>query len=254
MTDTRQLKPIAALPMYYRDELSVALNRLWQHIQQGLLKRGIAAPSGLTNSGDLMGVWLDPGLVLGQTCGMPYRMFLHDKVTLIGTPDYQIADCPAGYYRRIFIVRKNDPRDSLEEFSAARFAYNDQHSQSGYGAAIVHASAKGMQFDNPVVSGAHRLSAAMVAEGTADIAALDVISWQYMQQFDHFSDSLRGLEATEPAPGLPLIAAMGADRTAIISAVTEALDRVTESDQALIGFRRIVSIPAEAYLKVPSPD
>ena len=63
---------LAALPMYDWPELRPATDRLWAAVRDGLRQRGVAAPEGLTRDVGLMAGWTDPGLVLGQTCGLPF--------------------------------------------------------------------------------------------------------------------------------------------------------------------------------------
>ena len=91
---------IASLPMYMRPENKAAHERYWQLIAAKLTKSGIIAPTDLDDCED-NDHWLRDDLVLSQTCGMPYRLFLHGNVQLIGTPDYGLPDCDAGYYNKI---------------------------------------------------------------------------------------------------------------------------------------------------------
>ena len=118
-----------------------------------------------------------PNLVLSQTCGMPFRNSLFDKVTLIGTPDFGLRGCPSGYGRSGFVVRADDPRDSVADFADAVFAYNQDHSQSGYCSPYHHVAALGFWFTRRLRSGQHLASARAVADGTADVAAIDAVTW-----------------------------------------------------------------------------
>ena len=127
---------IASLMMYARPELEAAHKRYWASIRAELGKRGIESPEELSNDVDAFEVWRDPALVLSQTCGMPYRTQLHGEVTLIGTPDFGLEGCPAGYYRSPIIALTDDARAQVAEFAHARFAYNGTGSQSGFAAII----------------------------------------------------------------------------------------------------------------------
>ena len=89
---------IASLQMYARPELEKAHRRFWSLISTQLILKGIAAPNQLSLDAEEMQVWNDPELVFSQTCGMPYRKFLHNKVQLVGTPIYDIGIFPEGYY------------------------------------------------------------------------------------------------------------------------------------------------------------
>ncbi|UOA30733.1 hypothetical protein DSM110093_00486 [Sulfitobacter sp. DSM 110093] len=244
---------IASLMMYLRPETAEAHARYWALICEELAARGIAAPETLNNKAEEFTVWKAPDLTLSQTCGMPYRLWLHDHVTLIGTPDFAVAGCPPGYYNSVFVIRADDPRETISEFRTARFTYNQSFSQSGYAAAHAHCSAEGFWFKNRSQSHGHRNSAQTVADGRADIAALDAVSWRLIQRYDPFARHLRVLERTTPTPGLPYIAAAGANRIATFAAVSQAIARLMPEDVETLGIRGLIDIPNAAYLAVPSP-
>ena len=164
---------IASLPMYARPELDHAISHLWDLIRKNLSKKGISAPITLSQDAEDVSSWLDPGLVLSQTCGMPYRNILHGKVQLVGTPNYDLPNCPPGHYCSAIVVRKNDPRLLLKDYDQAVLAYNMKISQSGYAAPLNYAAAQGIHFPNRIESHGHLKSAEMVVSGKADIAAID---------------------------------------------------------------------------------
>ena len=244
---------IASLMMYARPELDQAHEHFWALIRDELALRGKDSPETLDQDAPELDVWTDPHLVLSQTCGMPYRLWLHDKVTLVGTPDYGIDGCPPGYYRSPIIVRHDDPRQSLRDFSTAIFAFNAAHSQSGYAAAFAQTTKAGFWFDSVLETGAHSASAWAVAEGNADIAALDAMTWKLIQAYDDVAQKLRVLEWTEPTPGLPLITAASNDAPLVFDAVDRAISRLDTNIRGLLGLRGLVRIPKAAYLEVANP-
>lgn len=243
---------IASLPMYDRPSTAAALDRLWDRIRDGLRARGIGAPEALTREvGNLLDHWLAPDLVLSQACGYPYRAVLHGKVALVGTPDFGLSDCPPGHYCSRVVVRADDPRERLEDFAGARFAYNDALSQSGWAALATHAPGA---LGGPLVeTGAHAVSAAAVAEGRADFAALDAVTWDLLSQDGTATPGLRVLASTPPTPGLPLIASLGADAAAMFEPVADAIAGLPAEDRASTRLVGLVRIPAAAYLDVPTP-
>jgi ABC-type phosphate/phosphonate transport system substrate-binding protein len=244
---------IASLMMYKRPELEPAQEAYWQAIREGLAQRGIPAPETLSDAAPPMEVWTDPELVLSQTCGMPYRRFLSDRVALVGTPDFGVADCPPGYYRSALVVRRSDERGGLSDYRDARFAYNETGSQSGYAAPYAAASACGFWFNDRAQTHGHRDSARAVAEGRADIAALDAVSWRFMERFDAFVKDLRVLEWTAPTPGLPYITALTDQVDQIAHAVRGAIAALPDEHRQTLGLKGLVRIPAETYLAVPNP-
>jgi hypothetical protein len=78
---------IASLPMYAFPRTEAAEARLWVGIRDRLRDAGIDAPdSAHPGPGDLRAHWTDPGLILSQTCGRPYKDHLHGQVRLVGNP------------------------------------------------------------------------------------------------------------------------------------------------------------------------
>ena len=246
---------IASLPMYARPELNSAHNRFWTDIRNHLRINGMDAPRKLGGDDNVMSIWTSPDLVLSQTCGMPYRLFLHGKVHLVGTPDYGLDGCPKGHYRSAIVARKDDGRRTLHEFADAVFAYNEEHSQSGLAAPLVHAATLGVVFRNRTQSHGHRYSARMVANGAADIASLDAVSWELMQRYDDFASKLKVIDWTAPpTPALPFITAITNDPEVVFRAIKAAIQDLNTQDKANLGLRGILKIPAEHYLAVPNPS
>ncbi|WP_430463732.1 phosphate/phosphite/phosphonate ABC transporter substrate-binding protein [Tabrizicola sp.] len=244
---------IASLGMYDRAETAGANDRFWALIAEALRARGLTAPAHLTRGdGAYWPAWQDPALILSQTCGFPYRAKLRDHVTLIATPDYGLPDCPPGYYASVFVARADDAR-SLPEFRTARFAYNEGLSQSGWAAAQNHAASMGFHFAPSLETGGHRLSAEAVAAGRADLAALDALTWRMIQRWDPVAAQLREVARTAPTPGLPYIAAKGADAKATYHALIEATHALSAADRDTLCLRGIVRIDPAAYLAVPIP-
>ncbi len=245
---------IANLMMYRRPELVDVHNRYWALIRQNLAQAGISSPVNLSQDSEEFAVWNNPNLVLSQTCGMPYRKWLHPNVTLVGTPDFGVTQCPKGYYRSAFIVRKDDPRNTLADYKDAHFTYNQEFSQSGYAAAFTHLKSLGFWFKNRTQSHQHLASARAVAENRADIAALDAVTWRLITKYESFALSLRVLIWTKPTPGLPYIAGPNADQKCSFNAIKTALSQLTTRDRDLLGIKGLIYIPSEDYLSVADPE
>ncbi len=240
---------LASLPMYDRPETAAANDRYWQAIRTRLGH----GPDTLTRTGELWDHWLSPDLVLSQTCGYPYRARLHGLVTLVGTPDYGLDGCPPGHYRSIFVARADDPRTDLRAFADAPFAYNEPLSQSGWAAPQNHALAQGFSFTNPHQTGGHRLSARAVAEGRADLAALDALTWSLIQRHDPFAADLREIDRTTPTPVLPYITAATNDPPPLFDAIAAAIADLSPDDRTTLSLKGLVRLPPDAYLAIPNP-
>ena len=244
---------IASLPMYVWPELSDAHDRYWDLIRAELEAAGIRAPERLSQHLDESAAWTDPDLVLSQTCGMPYRNQLHDRVSLVGTPDFGVPGCEPGYYRSAIVVRADDTRDDVSEYRDAVLAFNGEGSQSGYAAIHHHVAPLGFWFAERLHTGSHAASVGAIAEGRADIASIDAVSWAMIVRYDDRAASLRILDLTEPTPGLPYIAARDADADATFAAVEAAIAGLDDTDRAALGIRGLVRISKRSYLAVPNP-
>ena len=240
---------IASLPMYDRAETHAAQQDLWVAVRDRL---GPGLPPRLIVPDDPMTHWLAPDLALSQTCGFPYRTRLHGRVALIGTPDYGLPDCPPGYYRSILIQRTDDRRDDPAVWASLRWAVNATDSQSGWAAPVTHLAERGLRMGPILLTGGHRASAAAVAEGRADIAALDAQTWRMMRRWDD-TRGLREVAHTTPTPGLPFIAARGTDAAALRQALADAIASLTPADRTALDLIGLTAIPAADYLAVPIP-
>ena len=245
---------IASLGMYDFGAAVAANDRLWALIRDRLRAAGIDAPKALTRGeGAYWPTWEAPDLLLSQTCGYPFRARLHDRVAYVGTPDFGVEGCPPGYYRSVFVVRADDPRATLADFDGAPFAYNEALSQSGWAGPQTHATSLGLRLPPALQTGGHRLSAHAVADGRADIAALDAVTWALLQGEDPVTKALRVIDMTAPTPGLPYITALGGPAEAIHQAMAGAIAALTARDRATLRLKGIVQIPQAAYLAVPNP-
>ena len=125
---------ISALEMYNRVETNKANQEFYSKISQQLTVQKVNAPKTLMYTQDQLKYWKSKDLFFSQTCGLPYKMFLHNKVTLIGTPDYGIKGCEPGYYNSVFVVREENRNKSIVDFNNSILAVNDYFSQSGWAA------------------------------------------------------------------------------------------------------------------------
>ncbi len=245
---------VASLGMYDFGAAVSANDRLWVLLRDRLCAVGIDAPEALTRGPDAYWpAWEARNLLLSQTCGYPFRSRLAGRVAYVGTPDYGVKGCAPGYYRSVFVVRGDDPRAALTDFDGAGFAYNEALSQSGWAAPQTHAAKLGLRLPPVVQTGGHRLSAEAVAEGRADIAALDAVTWALLQGHDPKARNLRVVAMTDPTPGLPYITALDGPSDLLHAAMAEAIAALPPEDRATLRLRGIVRIAQADYLAVPNP-
>ncbi|MEM1072928.1 MAG: PhnD/SsuA/transferrin family substrate-binding protein [Pseudomonadota bacterium] len=240
----------ASLPMYDMESTQNANDRFWSLIRSAL---GYG-PVTLTRAGDPHRLWESADLFFSQTCGLPYRTELIGRVQLIGTPDYGLPECPPGFYCSHIIVRANDPRERLADFSGSMLARNDRRSQSGWAALENLARADGLSFaNNTLETGAHITSISKVASGAADLASIDALTWDLLSSGPDLCDDLRILMSTPPTPGLPYITSLTRNASDLAEAVSNAIEHLSEPDQNALRLKSLVSIPTKVYCAVPTP-
>lgn len=242
----------AALPMYDRPENAAAHDALWALIRDGLRARGIDAPEALDRTVGHMDGWARPDLVLGQICNLPYRAQFRDRLTRIGAADHGLPDCAPGHYFSVLVVRADDPARDLADCGGHRLAYNEALSHSGWGALAQHAAARGLRLNPVLRTGAHRESLRAVAEGRADLAAIDAVSFRNLQRWDPPAAAVKVIGRSHATPGMTFVSRPGQDPAPFRAAIAAAIDRLEPGARDLLGLRAIVVLPDADY-DIPLP-
>lgn len=202
---------IAALPMYDFPWTAAANDALWASVSVRLAEAGVRAPARLTRGGDLAALWRNHGLIFGQTCGYPYMTELRDSVTLIAAPDYSFPGCEGASHRSFIIRGQGDPRRQLGEFRGAVAALNAPDSDTGmnlFRATIAPIAGGAPFFRATLVTGSHEASVTAVADGRADLASIDCVSFALLERGRPELIERVAVVAESPlSPGLPFIAA-----------------------------------------------
>lgn len=242
----------ASYQMYSWPQTRAAAHAFWALIRAAYG----SGDADLTDYADPEQAWTDPDLLFSQTCGLPFRYRLKDKVRLLGTLDYGVPGCPPGYYSSCLIVHRDEKRRDLTEFQNTPFARNSVQSQSGWAAieAELADSQVGFSFrDNILDTGSHAKSLLAVAEGRAGLASIDAVSWRFLQRYDRAAENVKVLKTTRPTPGLPLITGRGVNPEPLFAAVATAIKHLTPTDRDKLGLKGIVNVPISAYLAEPLP-
>ncbi len=220
--------------MYDWPETAHAIDVLWSHIQNQLTQREIHAPVKLDRDTHPAALWSKPELIIGQTCGWPYANYLKEQVIPFARFHYDLPDCPAGDYNSVYIGHDDDDFDHLASPQAFEFvekiAMNSDDSQSGFhvfseitGKPAEEAIAK----EKRVVTGAHRNSISAVANGDANIAAIDALAFELAKHYEPETISkIVVLGASKPKAGLPLITSN--DNAHLVPQLLEAVQQAVE--------------------------
>lgn len=245
---------IAALPMYDRPETSAANDILWMAIRTALRADGIEAPHSLTRPDDPWTVWRAPDLLLAQTCGLPFRSCLHESVALVASPDHGLPGCPPGHYFSVLVCRRHGGRiPQTRDFDGATLAYNEAVSQSGWAAPWAHFAALGLGIGARIATGSHRASALAVAEGRADFAAIDAVTWALIERHDAIAAKLAVFDRTAPTPALPFITAKARPARRIAVALRRAVASLSPRTRAALLLKGVTRLDAARYLALPIP-
>lgn len=205
---------LAALPCYDAPGLRQANDALWAFIAGRLEDAGVPdTPRELTRGGDPETLWRNPRLLLAQACAYRLATRLEGKVRLVATPRYRSKGCDGPFHRSAVVVRSRDRAQGLADLHGRRCAVSDLVSNTAMNLlrAELAAPARGGTFFSAVtVTGSDAASAAAVADGKADLAAIDAVVLDQLQRFrPDLSRSLRVLHWTVRTPAPPMITAQG---------------------------------------------
>ncbi|MDG4895741.1 PhnD/SsuA/transferrin family substrate-binding protein [Mesorhizobium sp. WSM4976] len=171
---------------------------------------------------DFHELWLSPVLLFGQTCWGPMELGLARHVQVIAQPNYDAFEGGQGELYSSALVMAADggppiasPQDGkamipLDLIRGKRFAFNNPDSMSGLLGLTRDLEAMGESLDifaSRSESGGHRSSIVAIAEGRADIAAVDCESWALAQRFEPAAKGMKVVGWTARRKGLPFISA-----------------------------------------------
>ena len=186
---------------------------------------------------DFHQLWLSPALLFGQTCWGPMELGLAEHVQVIAQPSYDAFEGGQGELYSSALVMRADggasmpspangkPRIPLDLIRGKRFTFNNPDSMSGLLGLTRDLEAMGESLDifaSRVESGGHRSSIAAIAEGRADIAAIDCQSWALAQRFEPAARGVKVVGWTARRKGLPFITAR-TTAEATVAAMREAI-------------------------------
>lgn len=237
---------LASLAMYVTPPpVAAATDALWAFIRDRLVEIGIEdVPTALDKSATYDEAWLQPNLLLSQSCGLPYAKRLRGRAQLVATPVYDLPGCDGPTTRSFIIVHRGSNIASMAELRGLNAAINDRGSNSGSNllrAAVAPFAREGRFFSSVIETGGHLASIAAVAAGQADVAAIDCVTFGNTKRFDPARlEDVRVLAETEQGPGLPFITGPHTS-TEELHALRSVLAEATQSP-ALATIRGILSL------------
>lgn len=199
-----------SLPMY---NVSPRLQRDYEALLARVLAdAGVGAGEAqLLREPELPALWHRSDLLLGQTCGYPYVSTLRGVASLLATPCFDFPGCDGSDYSSVIVTRAVDGIDALADARGLSAAVNDPHSNSGMNVlrhAVAPLARDGRFFGKVKWTGSHAASLRAVREGEADIAAIDCVTFGYLQQeWPERVQGIKVLQYSAASPGLPLVSA-----------------------------------------------
>jgi ABC-type phosphate/phosphonate transport system substrate-binding protein len=236
---------LSSLPMYDLPELSNPHDNLWGFVAARLAGAGVCdVPAALNRTMAYDQTWIDPTLLLGQSCGLPVVEQLDGLVAVLG--GFCVDDgYNDGSYTSKLVVHRDSEAQSLGDLawsSGVRAGINGWDSLSGcvsLGVACAEALQKGLvpssaAFVSVAQTGGHVHSAVALADRSIDLACLDGHTLALLQR--HRPDAvahLRVIASGPVVPCLPLITALSANDE-LIAVLRSTLCAVAEDESLAV--------------------
>jgi ABC-type phosphate/phosphonate transport system substrate-binding protein len=197
---------IAALAMYPFHPLRPSFERLWDEVRSRL---SFPAPA-LDWETEPDDACKRDDLVLGQTCGWPLVTDLATLVQVVGTFDVAVEEAVDGTYRSVLVSSLGSDLPGILHRPDLRVAVNAPQSLSGWISLQAVALAHDVALDDVEWTGAHARSVEALRAGRCHLAAIDAVSWSFLDQRD-----LHVVGQCPRIPCLPLVTSRSSSRTVV---------------------------------------
>jgi ABC-type phosphate/phosphonate transport system substrate-binding protein len=181
---------------------------------------------------------------------------------VVSTPVFDAPGCEGARYSSSIVVSASAHArgaSSIEACRGLRAAYNDDDSNSGMNVfrhAVAPYQRDGRFFSSVTKTGSHLASLRLLAQGGADIAAIDCVTLAFARDaWPDLSHDIRVIGSTVTSPGLPLIASAAVD-VPRVAELRDALDAAIQADPKrarslrLLGFSRSSRRDYDEILKI----
>jgi hypothetical protein len=206
---------------------------------------------------------LEPGLWFGHTCGYPLMTRLKYFVSPFCVPLFNVPGTGGPgtdrkFYSSRIIVAADSAIDSLEASRGCVAVMNNPDSNSGMNVlrhAVAEVSDNERFFARVVTSGGHLHSLEAVASGTADIAAIDCVSYQLIADWrPELCADIRIIGDSVKTCGLPLVMPhaniAGTTNGAMIDHLNQALALCDDQVRSTLHLDGFASIQLDDYRSI----
>ena len=201
-----------SLPMYDFPEVHTSTMEIVDALVTALSTIGLSAHTEVPNASvhsDLMRHWLGAGMLLSQTCGLPFIEELHTSVNVVGTPLWTDVSDDRGRYRTVIVVPESLGITSIDQAVGLRAVVNNTQSLSGWcslGIALANATNDSAVATPYVQSGGHAASLQMLQDGDADIASIDSATYRLLSRHrPALVENVRVIGYGPAVPATPII-------------------------------------------------
>jgi hypothetical protein len=186
-------------PWYDAPFLKSTHDRLWSELRSRLQGRVVDLPERRHSNIRHDDLLESDQLLLTQTCGFYLATDKPKFLNIVGTPVFDLPECPPGFYFSYFVSAKTSLGGKL------RLAVNDLRSWSGCHTLLQFCEHENLKvdFSRTVVTGGHHASIEKVIGNECDIAAIDAVTWHlYLENDPQFLSDLEilGRSGILPAP------------------------------------------------------
>lgn len=238
----------------FTPELQQAWQTLYKHFLNAL-NLGEALDANLRFACDEKNLH-DPALFLGQTCGYPLVTKLSDSHLPVCVPEFNADGCDGSRYSSAIVVRNNSAAKNLADCIDLRVAINGTDSNSGMNVlrdAVSRLGGETPFFSETLISGGHVRSMEMVANGSADIAAIDCVTHTLARDaYPELSGSLKVIGYSRETAGLPFVIGkaktdISAKKDPILTALNEALEKADATTRSRLRVTRFTPVDVDDY-------
>jgi len=202
-------------------------------------------------------VFTEDNSIITQTCGYPFIKrwaYTHEPIAV---PVFDVPGCTSntGQYSSWFITRTSNRADFLQQFRNKRVALNSENSNSGMNVlryAISQLTSTEPFFSERLLTGGHYQSMRAVAEGHADLAAIDVVTYALIKELEpSLCRKLKIIGQSEITQGLPFICAkhLNINHNDLASAMNLAVEHMDPEARKLLHLIGFAPIAANDYAK-----
>lgn len=199
---------------------------------------------------------LSPDLLLGHTCGYPFVTKLHRTHALVCVPEFDIEGCSGIHSSSWIVADSSHPGETLNDFLNSTATFNNRNSNSGMNVFRYEVSkiANGAPFfRQTLLSGSHLTSIQNIAQGHADIATIDAVTWHFAEVQNLFEMSkLKIIGQTTRTPALPFVKpdSIELDQSTLTQAVNSCLQALPQDIRSFLRIRRFSVVNAAGYESV----